>query len=522
VLITSRQVLSTLDGAGHVHLDVLRAEQAVHLLGRVAGVERLAAEPGAASDLARQCDYLPLALRIAGARLAARPSWPVHALAERLGDERTRLDELESADLAVRSCFQVSYQALTASEDHRDRTAGRLFRLLGLHRGPEFSTWTAAALLGTSPEAAETALERLVDAQLLAAVGLHRYAMHDLLLLFAREQAARDEPEAQRRAALERMLDCYLATMQRAQQVLQPGDPGGAGWRVEAQTPPLRSWTAALVWFEQERANLLAAAHQAVHGPMPIPRFAARLAEVMYWFLLIRTNWPEMESVNQLALCAARRDGDRRGEAVALNDIGQAHLGAGRLDQAITSLGHSKALFAELRDRHWESITIVHLAVVYREQGELERTVDCIRRTLPRLHEAGDLVTVGGALGVLGLAYGDQGRFDEAIDCLEQSLRIRDGIQNPLSEAMTLTNLGEVHYRAGNHRTAVEFYERGLRIYRDIGDRRREAETLWQLGHVREALGQREQARSCWHGAQAIFTHLGVPVTDRRFRSVWV
>jgi len=149
---------------------------------------------------------------------------------------------------------------LTASEDHRDRTAGRLFRLLGLHRGPEFSTWTAAALLGTSPEAAETALERLVDAQLLAAVGLHRYAMHDLLLLFAREQAARDEPEAQRRAALERMLDCYLATMQRAQQVLQPGDPGGAGWRVEAQTPPLRSWTAALVWFEQERANLLAAA----------------------------------------------------------------------------------------------------------------------------------------------------------------------------------------------------------------------------------------------------------------------
>jgi len=522
VLITSRQVLSTLDGAGHVHLDVLPAEQAVLLLGRVAGVERLAAEPRAASDLARQCDYLPLALRIAGARLAARPSWPVHALAERLGDERTRLDELESADLAVRSCFQVSYQALTASEDNRDRTAARLFRLLGLHRGPEFSTWTAAALLGTSPEAAETALERLVDAQLLVAAGLGRYAMHDLLLLFAREQAAHDEPEGQRRLALERMLDCYLATMQRAQQVLQPGDPGGAHWRVEAQTPPLRSWTAALAWFEQERANLLAAAHQAVHGPMPMPRFAARLAEVMYWFLLIRTNWPEMESINQLALCAARRDGDRRGEAIALNDIGQAHMGVGRLDQAIACLEQSKALFAELRDRHWESITIVHQAAVYREQGELERTVDCIRRSLPRLHEAGDLVTVGGALGVLGLAYGDQGRFDEAIDCLEQSLRIRDGIQNPLSEAMTLTNLGEVHYRAGHHRTAVEFYERCLRIYADTGDRRREAETLWQLGLVRDALGQREQARSCWHGAQAIFKHLGVPITDRRFRSVWV
>jgi hypothetical protein len=190
------------------------------------------------------------------------------------------------------------------------------------------------------------------------------------------------------------MLDCYLATMQRAQQVLQPGDPGGAHWRVEARTPPLSSWTAALAWFEQEWANLPAAAPQAVDGPMPMPRFAARLAEVMYWFLLIRTNWPEMESINQLALCAARRDGDRRGEAVARNDIGQAHLGVGRLEQAIASLEHSEALFAELEDRHWESITIVHQAVVYREQGEPERAVAFIRRSLPYLHEAGDLVTV--------------------------------------------------------------------------------------------------------------------------------
>ena len=522
-LITSRQVLATVDGARHLHLDVLSAGQAIRLLGRLAGVERLAAEPQAAADLARQCDYLPLALRIAGARLAARPAWPVRALADRLGDERTRLDELESADLAVRSCFQVSYRALRAGEDHRDRTAARLFRLLGLHRGPEVSTWTAAALMDTPPEAAETALERLVDAQLLMAAGSSRYAMHDLLLLFAREQAGHDEPEAQRQAALQRMLDCYLATMQRAQQVLQPDDPGGARWRVAARTPPLLSWTAALAWFEQERGNLFAAAHQAVNGAPPMPRFVVRLAELMYWFLIIRTNWPEMESINQLALCAARKDGDRRGEAVALNDLGYAHLGVGRLDRAIACLERSKALFAELEDRHWESIATVGQAVVHREQGELERTVDCLQRSLPCLHELGDLVTEGGALGVLGLAYCDQGRFDEAIDCLEESLRIRAGIQNPLSEAMTLTNLGEVHHRAGHRRTAVEFYERGLRVYRDIKDRRREAEALWQLGHVRDALGQQEQARSCWHGAQAIFKDLGVPLTDRQFRrSVWV
>lgn len=446
----------------------------------------------------------------------------MRALAERLGDERTRLDELESADLAVRSCFQVSYQALRTSEDRRDRTAARLFRLLGLHRGPEVSTWTAAALLDTPPEAAETALERLVDAQLLMAAGSSRYAMHDLLLLFAREQADHDEPEAQRHAALERMLDCYLATMQRAQQVLQPDDPGGAGWRVAARTPPLSSWTEARLWFEEERANLLAAAHNAVHGPTPVPRFAARLAELMYWFLVIRTNWAEMESINELALCAAQKDGDRRGEAVAHNDLGYAHLGLGRLDRAIACLERSKALFAELKDRQWESSTAIGQAAVYREQGELERAVHCLKQSLPCLQEAGDLVTEGGALGVLGLAYCDQGRFDEAIECLEQSLRIRHGVQNPLSQAMTLTNLGEVHHRAGHSHTAVEFYGRGLRIYRDIGDRRREAETLWHLGHVRDALGQQEQAHACWHGAQAIFKELGVPLTDRQFRrSVW-
>jgi tetratricopeptide (TPR) repeat protein len=522
-LITSRQVLATVDGASHVHLDVLPAGQAIGLLGQIAGVERLAVDPQAAADVARQCDYLPLALRIAGARLAARPSWPVRALAERLGDERTRLDELEAADLAVRSCYQVSYQALRTSGDNRDRTAARLFRLLGLHRGPEVSTWTAAALLGVPPEAAEATLERLVDAQLLMVAGSSRYGIHDLLLLFAREQAGHDEPEAERRAALERMLDCYLATTQRAQQVLQPGDPGGSHWRVAAQTPPLGSWMAALAWFEEERANLLAAAHQAVHGPMPMPRFVVRLAEVMWWFLVIRTNWSEMEAINELALRAARKDGDRRAEAVAFNDLGHAHLGVGRLDRAIDCLERSRALFAELRDRHWESIAAVGQAVAHREQGELERTVSYLQQSLPWLHEVGDLVTEGGALGVLGLAYCDQGRFDEAIDCLERSLRIRDGIQNPLSEAMTLTNLGEVHHRAGHRNTAVEFYERGLSIYRDIGDRRREAETLWHLGQVRDALGQQGQAHACWHGAQAIFKDLGVPLTDRQFRrSVWV
>jgi hypothetical protein len=151
----------------------------------------------------------------------------VRALAERLGDERTRLDELELAELAVRSCIQVSYQALKGSDDDRERTAARMFRLLGLHPGSEVGTWTAAALLDAPPTAATAALERLVDAQLLESPAPSRYRLHDLLLLFAREQTSKEEPDEERDAALRRMLDCYLATALRANHLLQPGGARG-------------------------------------------------------------------------------------------------------------------------------------------------------------------------------------------------------------------------------------------------------------------------------------------------------
>jgi len=221
VLITSRERLGTLDAANR-RLDALASEAAIRLLGELAGADRASAEPQAMAEVARQCGYLPLALRIAGARLSARDPHPgrVQALADRLADERTCLDELELADLAVRSSFQVSYQALAASTDKRERSAAGMFRLLGLHQGPDIGVRAAAALLDASPSAAEAALERLVDAQLLESPAPSRYRMHDLLLLFSRERADQDEPAAQRDAACGRMLHFYLGPAQR-----QPPSP---------------------------------------------------------------------------------------------------------------------------------------------------------------------------------------------------------------------------------------------------------------------------------------------------------
>jgi tetratricopeptide (TPR) repeat protein len=523
-IVTSRQVLATLDGASQLHLDVLPPRQAIRLLGKFCGAMRLTAEPHATEDLARQCDYLPLALRIAGARLAGRPSWPVRALAERLADKRTRLDELELADLAVRSCFHVGYQALNGSADTRERQLARLFRLLGLHRGSDFGVWTAAALLKTSPTIAEAALEQLVDAQLLETPARHRYRMHSLLLLFAREQADRDEPEVERRAALRRMLDCYLATAHRGQRLLQPTAVGGSGWSVEAATPPLASRAEAFAWFEDERPNLLAAAHQAADGPAPFWDFTTRLAEVMFWFFKVRSYWRDSEEINHLALRVARQCGDRHGQALALNDLSYGYAGLGRLDRAVDCLEQSSRLFAEMKDPLWEHTSIGALGAVCRELGQLDQAVECLERSLRHCQQIGDNPSgESAALNNLGLTYSDQGRLADAIDCLQQSLTICIKTQNRFGEAVVISNLGEAHYRAGRLDTAIEFYERSLLIHREIGDRCREAETLWRLGWVQDALDQQAQAHACWNAAQAIFKELDVtPPTQQEFqRTVW-
>jgi hypothetical protein len=205
VLVTSRQVMATLDGAAHLHLNVLSLDEAVVLLAWLVGERRAAAEPEAVAALAQQCGYLPLALRIAGARLAARPAWPVRALGARLADTQRRLDELAFGEVALRAALQVSDQALLASTDPVGQEAARAFRLLGLPDGPDMTTDVAAHLLDRPYHAAERALERLVDAQLLETPSPGRYRLHDLLRLFAREQATQDMPEEERRAALGRL-----------------------------------------------------------------------------------------------------------------------------------------------------------------------------------------------------------------------------------------------------------------------------------------------------------------------------
>ena len=187
-LVTSRATLTGLDGAVHVHLGTLSPADAVDLLSRLVGPARIADEPGAAYAVARYCDGLPLALRIAGARLAARPTWAVRELADRLADPGRRLDELQTADLRVRAAIEVSYRAAGAVDGLQ-----RAFRLLSLLPRGDFGVPAAAAALGLPAEGAAVALEQLVDARLLEPAAVRHYRFHELVRLFGRERAVEGE-----------------------------------------------------------------------------------------------------------------------------------------------------------------------------------------------------------------------------------------------------------------------------------------------------------------------------------------
>jgi DNA-binding SARP family transcriptional activator len=214
-LISSRRMLPTIDGALHIGLDVLAPSEAVELLGGLVGDERLASEPAAAMDLARLCGCLPLALRIVAARLLSHPSWPLACLAERLAEERHRLDELEFAGLSVRSCFEAGYGELCRGGTPIDQLAAQLFRLLGLLRTVEFGLPLAAALLDLDDRTTERALQRIVDAGLLDHPDAGRYRLHDLLRLFAAERAVREDPEVALEEAAARAEACAVAAVGR-------------------------------------------------------------------------------------------------------------------------------------------------------------------------------------------------------------------------------------------------------------------------------------------------------------------
>jgi DNA-binding SARP family transcriptional activator/tetratricopeptide (TPR) repeat protein len=507
VLVTSRNHLAGLvarDGAQRIPLGVLDPGEAVALLARVIGTERVNAESGAAAELARMCGNLPLALRIAAERVAGHP--PLITLADLVAElavEAGRLDALapgEDEDTAIRSVFSWSYRALPAGP-------ARLFRLLGLHAGPEVSAAVAAVLAETPTARVRPLLTTLSSRNLLEEIAQDRYRLHELLRLYAAERAAAEQTDQD--AAILRMLTWYLHTADAADRALVPRDRHVPLTPMHGACPPLAfaSHQEALEWCDIERANLVAATGQAAQtGHRAV---AWQLPAVLWDFFNLRKHWTDWLATCQIGLAAARHLADREGEAWILGSLGVCCWDLRRFEEAVRHFQQSRAICRERGDRHAEGICMIGLGNAYQGLRRYQEALGYHRQALAICREQGDRWGEGLTLNSLSTVYQDLRRYQDAIDHYQQTLAIYRELGDRWGEGATLGFLGDVYKDLRRYDEAVGQYLRALPIRREAGDQRGEARTLHHLGDVCDDLGRYEEAIRHYRQALAIQQAIG-------------
>jgi DNA-binding SARP family transcriptional activator len=512
VLVTSRDALAGLvarDGATRLDLDVLPPQEAVALLRTLVG-PRVDAEPEAAAELASQCCQLPLALRVAAELAARHPALPLSALTTELADLRCRLDLLAAdADphTQVRTVFSWSYR-------HLDAEDARAFRLLGLHPGPHFEPYAAAALTGTTVQQARLTLDLLTRAHLLSPVAPGRYGMHDLLRSYARQLAAGPDAGQDQHAALTRLFDYYLHRAAAATDTLFPAERHRRPPAPSPATPvpPLADPMAAREWLDGELTNLVAAAaHTAAHG---WPSHITRLAAILAGYLLNSGHLPEAVTMLNHALGAARRTGDRAAEATAISRIGSIHWQQSRYQQASDQHRQALALFREAGDRAGEGRELSNIGLAEMQLGRYEQAARYQQEAVAIHRDAGDRFGEARALGNLGIARHLQGRFQEAAGYYRQSLALSREIGDRPCEAYALARLGSVDLRLGRHQDGAGYLRQALALFQEMRNVGGEAETLVKLGEVSLGLGRYDQGAENFEQALGISREIGDPVLE--------
>ncbi|MWA06188.1 AAA family ATPase [Actinomadura sp. LD22] len=435
VLVTSRQPLKLLNNLDR-RLTEFTAEHAVELLGRLAGRDRVAADPAAAAEIAELCGRLPLAIGICGGRLAARESWTLRVLTDRLRDERRRLGELEHGiDNGVRASLSLSY-------DDCSPTQQRLLRMLGVQAAPDVQAWAAGALLGVSDLEGEDLLEALVDAQLVEcsgtdATGSMRYRLHDLVRLYAVEKATdRENEEEEHDAAVERVLDGYRERAERVAASRWPQDwHRGAG-----QVPALEF--SAVDWLASERPALLALLGQgAERGMWTLVWRLGRAACSLFHSL--RVFWPEWRAAADLT-CTAAGHLDARSLGVALLERSSMRGNQGRIDLAHEDAAEALRIFTGIRETWWRARALRATGMSLRDAGNLDEGQRFLTEAIDVFGEEGDAwwqARTRRNLAELRLA---QRRYGEARELAERALAVFQHNGNRYSEAQTLRALGEV------------------------------------------------------------------------------
>jgi tetratricopeptide (TPR) repeat protein len=509
VLVTTRSRMPDLASTRLVDLNVLDDDDALKLFVKVVGEPRAAAEPEATAELLEACAGLPLAIRICAARLATRSGWTIAAMAARLRDVHRRLDEMRAGDLAVRASFQVSFASLPASTDASGIDPARAFCLLGLWTGPSISAAAAAALFGIPEYSAGDALEVLVDAHLLESVGTDRYRFHDLLRVYAAERAADTEAEAARLAAAGRLLGWYMRAADAAATAVAPQRYNIPLDAPAADAAPLRGFAGAeeaLAWYDDERANLVAATRQAAGSGRH--EIAWRLPAPLFQMFSSRGNWADCIATSRIALGSARQAGHRQGEAWILNNLGDA-LGQTRQPEGIGCLERSLDIRREIGDRMGEGQSANNLADAYHWLGRTDEALELWRRALELNRAVGYRLGEGIGLVNLGWALVDLDRAEEAIDYLRQAREAFAEIDYADGAGYALHMLGRSYLSLNRDAEALSCLRQALASHQASGNRGRQAATLATLATAQSRAGQAAEARESWTLAAAIFAELG-------------
>ncbi|MFD6872735.1 MULTISPECIES: BTAD domain-containing putative transcriptional regulator [unclassified Streptomyces] len=561
VLVTSRDPMGGALAGDYafvpLHLGALEQDEAIALLSRVAGDDRLSADPDGAARLSALCDRLPLALRIAAARLAAKPHWPVRTLVSRLEDQHRRLDELSPDERGVRAGLRLSYRDLPTA-------TGRMFRLLGAANVPDFAAWVGAALLDIDLLDAEDLIEELVDAQLLvpqsATTGHVRYRFQALPRLFAREVALEEEPAEELRAATRRVAGAWLGLAAEAHRRIYGGD-----YTVIHGLAPLHVLPAALVdslledpmeWFETERVAITGLVDQ-----------TARDGESAYAWDLTMTTVTLFQSRNYLedwrscaerSLEVARRTGDRLGEAVMRHSLGTLGILSWQHDAAVEHLDLALRLFEEEGQDQGRALVLRNLALCGRYRGDLDRAREMGHRSLELFRAGGDHYAEAHVLGLLAQIELELGNAQASLVLSSEAVVRSRGLGTVRGEAQSVVRLAEALLNQRDGERAEEASRRALGLVRSSGDRRGEAhalrvlgEALWcrdmpedaesvlgdalataakvpdrylegragvVLGCVRAVRGDRSGAAGCFKAASDLFAEVGAPSWQGRAR----
>jgi DNA-binding SARP family transcriptional activator/tetratricopeptide (TPR) repeat protein len=419
VMVTSRRILGNLDGAVQLPLAELTQDESVGLLQALTGQS-----DGGVADVVQHCGGLPLALRIAAARLVSRPDWTFDDLARRLGDTQRSLAEFELGSSGVRRSLQVSYRELEQSSDPTDRLATRALRSAGALHLEAYSPGLIGALLDEPPARGRAILDRMVEARL-ADGAADRYSMHDLVRRFAAELASDAGPEDH----LFRALSWYARHARRVTELFRPEiarlTPVSGADEVVLTVTDVHD---AAAWLDHEHANVVALVHQAVQGGAHIP-LAAQVVLALYPSLLMRSYARDWENLCRTVLSAQES-----------------------LEPAVV-----------LKIANF-------LAVVYRHQSRPVEALECLDLARRQLDRVADLSSHAHTYEVLAMVLVGMDQDEQAAEHFEQALRLREQGGDPLRLGITLSNAAEAYFKLGRYPTAVEYLERSVAIRRAHGD----------------------------------------------------